>query len=1320
MRFPICQLALVSLMALVASPGARAEQPKVDAVVDHFIEIIDQLRANPEAMDAARTAIEARLKEIEEARNAAEHAIDETRTKIREAEAQAAAIQTELDSLRIKLKADESALDGIGDAKIFAEALSLIEALPSEAPVEAPPVPATVTTEPVVVPAAVVTPIVPETTPIENTEVAVDFNKDIRPILSNNCYTCHGFDPKTRKAGLRLDIGEDALAFESDGVRALVPGDRAASLVYQRITAHDSDDRMPPAKIGKTLTPIQIERIGQWIDQGARYEGHWSFLPPVRPDLPHVTDKTSLRNEIDYFVNGKLEELGVAPSPEADKRTLIRRVTLDLTGLPPTMEEVDAFLADSSPFAYEKAVERLLASPQYAEHQARYWLDAARYADTNGYHIDNERYMWPWRDWVIQAYQSNMPFDQFTKEQIAGDLLPNATQSQKIASGFNRNHMINFEGGAIPEEYRTAYVLDRVATTSTIWTGLTVNCAQCHDHKYDPISQKEFYNLFAFFNTIDEAGLDGRDGNAKPLIKAPTSDQEARLATVNERMKAVEAAMAKPNPAIASAQAAWVAEQHEKLATQWKIVTPSAVESSGGATLEILDDQSVLAGGETPTQDVYTVTADTDLFGVTAVRLEALTHESLPGKGTGRAYNGNFVLTEFEMDVASVENPDAKETVRFVRAEADFEQQDFQMAKAIDGKADTGWAVEGFKYRENRAAVFIPSKPIGFPKGTRLTARLKFEGPQDGHTIGRFRLSVTGNPTFAAARPGNWYVSGPYRAESGDVAYDTDYGHESGVDLEEAYEDGRLKWTRTVDTYPENEAIRLPGDVAATYLYRKIISPTARGITLKLGSNDAVKAWVNGAVVHDNKIQRGLTIGEDSVRVHLNEGENELLLKLVNYGNEYSFSFGRDDEQYGEFALPLMLSLSKAEGERTQFDEDRITRHYRLSFDEEWRALDAQLATHREEKAAIEAEVPTAMIMAEMDKPRETSMLIRGQYDQPGDVVFAKTPAALPPMPTQDGASRLDFAEWLVSSDHPLTARVTVNRFWQRYFGQGIVETAEDFGSQGAWPTHPRLLDWLATEFVRSGWDVKHMHRLIVTSATYRQDSRIRPDLLERDPKNTLLARGPRFRLDAEVVRDNALSIAGLLNPKIGGPSVKPYQPVGIWEEVAYGSSFTAQRFVQDEGEDLYRRSMYTFWKRQAPPPNMMLFDAPNRETCVVRRARTNTPLQALALMNDPQFVEAARVLAENTLVGAEGIHARITQAFCKATARPPRDEEIAILTNIYEAQLADFKASPDDAKAFITVGDRAPNEDLDPVELAAWTAVMSTILNLDETVSKT
>ena len=550
---------------------------------------------------------------------------------------------------------------------------------------------------------------------------------------------------------------------------------------------------------------------------------------------------------------------------------------------------------------------------------------------------------------------------------------------------------------------------------------------------------------------------------------------------------------------------------------------------------------------------------------------------------------------------------------------------------------------------------------------------------------------------------GPWYLSGPYTAYDGKAAYETAFEPEQGIDLEAAYEDGRLKWTQVLPGYADGQVHNLFGEVAATYLYRVIESPTRRNVTLSLASNDAIKVWLNGQVVHDNNVERTLGNERDRVEVELQEGKNELLMKVVNYGNAYAFFFDRANEELGDLPLDVAAVFGVPPFERTNNELDSVRRFYRRGHSAEWAAQDAVLAQLREEEKKLDNSIPTVMVMQEMPQPRETFILARGQYDQPGDKVEAATPAVLPPLPEDAPNNRLGFAKWLVSEENPLTARVVVNRFWQRFFGTGIVKTSEDFGSQGEWPTHPELLDWLATEFVESGWDVKHMQRLIVTSATYRQSARVSPELLERDPNNRLLARGPRLRLDAEAVRDNALAVAGLLVDKIGGPSVKPYQPAGIWEEVAYGAEFTAQRFEQDAGDALYRRSMYTFWKRQAPPPGMMLFDAPNRETCTARRARTNTPLQALALMNDVQYVEAARAFAERILTeGGESADSKLDYAFTVALARLPREEERELLLDMCEQEYTDFQARTEDAEALVSVGDSEPDAAHDKPTLAA------------------
>jgi hypothetical protein len=779
-------------------------------------------------------------------------------------------------------------------------------------------------------------------------EPVIDFDREIRPILADRCFKCHGPDENERQAELRLDVHEAMLRPAESGRAAVVPGKPAESGLYRRISSTRKGFVMPPPDSGKTLSAAEKERLRRWIEQGAAYRTHWSFIPPVRPALPAVRDVGWPRGAIDHFILARLEAEGLRPAPEADRATLIRRLTLDLTGLPPTLAEVDRFLADPAPDAYEALVDRLLGSPHCGERLALDWLDAARFADTHGYHLDSGRNMTAWRDWVIDAFNRDLPFDRFTIEQLAGDLLPDATLAQKIASGFNRNHMINYEGGAIPAEYQNAYVVDRVNTTGTVWLGLTIGCAQCHDHKFDPVSQREYYQLYAFFHNVAESGLDGKKGNAAPMLKLGTAGeraavdrQEAALAAVERRLSALSAAQKKS------------------------------------------------------------------------------------------------------------------------------------------------------------------------PEGKRL-------------------------------------------------------------------------------------------------------------------------------------------------------------------------------------------------------NEER-----------------AQL---RADAAVFNARIPTTMVMEELATPRDTFILERGQYDKAGEKVGPGVPASLPPLPRgTDTPNRLALARWLVAPGHPLVGRVTVNRYWQMIFGTGLVKSVEDFGAQGELPSHPELLDWLAVTFVAPDagqpWDVKALIRRIVTSATYRQTSAVTAALAAKDPENRLLARGPRLRLQAEFLRDQALAISGLLDGRIGGASVSPYQPAGLWEELTSrldGANFTAQVYNPSHGSDLYRRTMYTFWKRTSPPPSLVTFDAPDRETCTVRRARTNTPLQALVLLNDPTYVEAARQLAERLMRdGGARVDHRITQAFRLATARAPKPAEARLLLELLEANRAAYRADPQAALKLLQVGESPRDERLDAGELAAWTIVASTILNLDETVTK-
>jgi hypothetical protein len=998
----------------------------------------------------------------------------------------------------------------------------------------------------------------------------IQFDRDIRPILSENCFACHGPDKGKRKAKLRLDTQDGALA-DHDGRRPIVPGDLAKSELYRRITSTDEDEHMPPPESGKKLTERQIKLLKRWIEQKAQYGGLWSFTPPQRPPLPAVQHTTWPKNAVDNFILARLEREGLKPSPEADKTTLIRRVTLDLTGLPPTPAEVDAFLSDQSPNAYEKVVDRLLASPHYGERMAVEWLDAARFADTHGFHIDAGRDMTLWRDWVINAFNRNMPFDQFTIDQLAGDLLPNSTTDQRIASGFNRNNMITFEGGAIPEEFLTTYIVDRVNTTATVWLGLTVACTQCHDHKYDPLTQRDFYRLYAFFHNVPENPIDGSRGNASPVLKVPTSQQKQKLDQLAADVKKIEARLAGPISEADAAQAEWETAAVSAKKNQWATLDPADFKSAGGAILSKLADKSIRATGTNPASETYTVTVQSDLKEITAIRLEILPDDSLVAKGPGRSGNGNIVLTGVRINGSSQNSA----ALRLKAASADFSQDGYPIAGIVGEKKRTSWAIYP-EVGKSHFAVFEFETPIRQAVLSPFTITLDFKSQSSQHQPGRFRLSATNS-------------SNPHDSQ------------------------------------------KLPANITQIL----VVAPEQR--------NDAQKT--------------------------------------------------------------------------------DLRKYYRDSVSPELKAIRDELAKLKKSQAEIDAAVPTTMVMQEVPKMRETHVLIRGQYDKKGDTVTAGVPVAFPQLPPDVPANRLGLARWLVSPTHPLTSRVIVNRYWQMYFGTGIVKTAEDFGSQGEWPIHPELLDWLATEFIGSGWNVKAMQRLIVTSATYRQASAATPELLAKDPEDRLLAHAPRLRLPAEFVRDLALAASGLLNDSIGGHSVSPYQPTGLWEELmsrADGANWTAQVYKQSHGQDLYRRGLYTFWKRTSPPPSLITFDAPDREVCTVRRARTNTPLQALVLLNDPTYVEASRKLAERMMTeGGASADARIAFAFRIATARLPHPKEAAVLRRIFDAQLDVYKKDPEAARKLLAIGESKRNEQLDPAELAAWTMTASVMLNLDETITK-
>lgn len=1185
---------------------------------------------------------------------------------------------------------------------------------------------------------------------------ALDFSRDIRPILADNCFACHGPDDAARKARLRFDLHAEALKPAKSGDLAIVPGDPAKSQLIARITASDKDDLMPPPATRKELTPAQIERLTRWIQDGAPWKEHWAYVKPERPRLPEVQDARWPRNAIDRLVLARLEREGLKPSLEADPPTLIRRASLDLTGLPPTPQEVDAFLADGSAEAYEKLIDRLLASPRYGEHQARYWLDAARYADSHGYHIDAERSLWKWRDWVIEAFNRNLPFDRFTTEQLAGDLLPEATLDQKVASGYIRSNMSTGEGGAIVEEYQAKYTFDRTETTSTIWMGLTLTCARCHTHKYDPISQREYYGLFAFFNTLNESVMDGNRPNPDPFLKVPIPEQMRRQGELNRLLTDGEAKLDAPSPVLDQAQAAWQATWNRKLNAGWTTLRPHFVQSTrtNGARLRVLEDQSVLAFGPNPESDVFEFRTGLEGGSLAALRLETLPDDSLPRKSAARAEDGRFRLSEIEAEVIEFDrdgNPGKPRKPKSVQAVADAFESKFEVAHAIDGKPETGWGVAAADVAEPHTAVFVLDEPMKVSAHAELRVRLRFEASPSKRALGRFRLAAAQSQDlinlFHPPKLEPWQVVGPFTTDNLQHGFTNVYQPETKVDLKKAYPGvrGEVKWQARPE-FENGQPTLLVADLhgvhGAYYLYRTLTVPADRTIELGLRADDAFKLWVNDRLVAQRPDRKG--DGLLRATVDLQKGPNKFLLKIVTVQGAAYFTAHLDlgDAESVPADIAAVLATSKTSAGAQQA---KLRRHFRRATSPEFKKLSDELAQWREEQDAIERAIPMTLVAREQDKPRETRLLVRGEYDKPGEKVTPAVPAVLPPLPKDAPTNRLGFARWLLDPSHPLTARVTVNRFWQQMFGVGLVKTAEDFGVQGEAPSHPDLLDWLASEFMApmpaealkgSGvnaaaastvqrfdaskvhpWDMKHLQKLIVMSATYRQSSRASPERRARDPENRLLARGPRFRVDGEVLRDSALFAGGLLVEQRGGRGAKPYEPPGLWEAVSYNN---AQKYVQDAGAGNYRRSLYTYWKRQSPPPNMLLFDAPTREYCVVRRPRTNTPLQALDLLNDPQYVEAARALAQRVLLeGGPNAEARLRYAFRLATGRLPGANEVQELRAVLEQQTADFRKNAEAAKKFLAVGGFKPKAELDPAELAAWATIASMILNLDETVTK-
>jgi hypothetical protein len=1167
---------------------------------------------------------------------------------------------------------------------------------------------------------------------------APDFNREVRPILANHCLKCHGPDDKQRMAGLRLDTFAGATAKMASGKRAVVPGKPNESELLTRILATDYR-QMPPSHANKPLSDSQKTILKRWVASGARYDQHWAFVAPKQGTLPSVKNAKWVRNPIDRFVLARLEKAGLSPAPEADRYTLVRRVYLDLIGLPPTPEEADAFVKDTRPDAYERLVDHLLASPRYGERWARPWLDLARYADTNGYEKDRPRVMWPYRDWVINSLNADMPFDQFTIRQIAGDMLPNATVADRVATGFHRNTMLNEEGGVDPLEFRFHSMTDRVATTGATWLGLTIGCAQCHTHKYDPIPHRDYYRMMAFLDNADE-----------PTMDIPKPDIAAKRAEAEREIARREADLVNRFPLPATLE--WV-----------KPTAAPKVTVASGATIENLPDGSMLVKGAIPDKDTYTVTLDSDVSGeVTAVRLETLTDPSLGAMGPGRTPHGNFVLTEITATVAPADAPEKAQKVKFTRAEADFSQDGFPPINAFDGKPNTGWAIAGTgKWNVNRTLTLYLDKPVSMPAGSRWTFTLAQDyGGQ--HTIGRFRLSLAHAKPDNDARP-----EAERRRERRDAAF---------AAWKKPLEEKAATWTVLTPTKATanvpvlrilpDASVLATSDITKRDVYDVDFAPIPSGVTAlriealthetlprggpgrvayegpigdfwfseltaKVGGQPvkmtkALASFGNAAPILDGDPQTGWSVNGGQGKSHtvvftfekpLAAGTLALQLLFEKY---YASSLGRfrvsytTDPRAGNAALPpgVEAALTVPEVQRTAAQNDAILRHFLMTTPE--------MAGEREEIEKLRRAMPsypTTLVFQERpaNNPRATYVRHRGEFLQPKEKVTPGILAVLPGLPKNAPANRLSFARWLVSSENPLTARVTVNRQWAALFGKGIVRTTEDFGYQGEPPSHPELLDWLAVEFSRptaegkQGWSLKKLHRLIVTSATYRQASVATAEKRAKDPENRLFSRGPRVRLDAELVRDAALSESGLLSAKIGGPSVFPPQPPGVTTEGAYGPL----TWTVSTGEDRYRRGLYTFAKRTAPYAMFLTFDAPSGEATCPRREVSNTPLQALTLLNDTVFVEAAQALGKTVAARPGTMEAKAAYLFRRVVTRPATKEELTSLTAFYTAQKSRFDAKELDAKAIAGMSDGDVND------RAAWTVLARAVLNLDEAIVK-
>jgi mono/diheme cytochrome c family protein/uncharacterized membrane protein len=1151
-----------------------------------------------------------------------------------------------------------------------------------------------------------------------NSPESPDFSGQIQPILSKHCFSCHGPDEATRKADLRLDTRAGALASLKTGGHALVPGDLEASHLWQRISANDPKDRMPPSKAKNDLSEEQIELLRAWIADGADWQEHWAWLAPQRADLPPVNNQEWARNPIDHFILAKLEQEGLIPADEADRATLLRRLSLDLTGMPPTLQERESFLTDDQPGAYQRVVDRLLASPRYGEHLARTWLDAARYGDTHGFHLDNLRSMWPYRDWVVDAYSQNMPFDQFATEQLAGDLLPEPTQAQKTASGFNRCNPTSAEGGMIAKEYLSIYAKDRTETTAVVMLGVSMGCAQCHDHKYDPFSMKDYYSMMGFFNSIAESASDQNIDNPAPFIRVGTEAQTKELA----HLKAIEASLGKqleaPMPETDANQTRWEADWTQNLATRWLILTPTIASATNGTTLVIQNDQSVLASGTNPATEIYIVESTCRESQLTGLRIEAMAHASQAANLPGRASNGNYVLSDLTLEIAPRGEAEPNwQTVELTNPRAQWSQANgYPIADTLDDNGKSGWASLG--RAGSRDASFSGKETFGFEGGTRLRVRMAFESQFPNHAIGNFRLAISEDPDLLAPKSGPWFVSSQQGLSAAHTSPDAPHPFHEGVDLNALDEEGNPIWTERA-AFLDGQPHALAAGLGSVYLTRTLSLPSARKLRFGLGSDDGLRVFLDGERVFAKHVMRGHAVDQDFLEVQVDGGEHRLLLEINNHGGASGFAWRMVEHSSSELSAATALTLASPASERLPEEQAELRDLFRRQHAPEWIAMRDERDAARADGEMLSASLPTSMISQELAKARPAQILMRGSYDRPGDTVQPNTPESLPPMPEGAPQNRLGFAQWLVADNNPLAARVVINRHWQRIFGVGIVKTSEDFGTQGERPVHPELLDWLAVELREHDWDLQYIQRLIVTSATYRQASTVAQEKLDADPENRFLSRSTRFRLDGEILRDQALMVSGLLVEEIGGPPVKPYQPAGLWKAVGYSRSNTVN-FSQDKGDANYRRSLYTFWKRTSAPPNLTIFDAPSRESTCVRRERTNSPMQALALLNDPQYVEFSRGFARRILAeGGDSDSSKLRFALLSLTSRAPDPSETDVLLGLLQKAREHFLVDPEGAAALLAVGATPLMAAENPSEIAAWTILASTLFSLDEVITR-